>query len=39
MPEVYCTGLFSAEVTANTLLEKAGKTLGRKSIIYYCLVN
>ncbi len=39
VPEVYCTGLFSAEATANTLLEKAGKTLGGKSIIYYCFVN
>ena len=38
-PEVYCTGLFSADATANTLLEKAGKSLGGKSIIYYCFVN
>lgn len=39
VPDVYYIGLFGAEATANTLLEKAGKSLGGKSTIYYCFVN
>lgn len=38
-PDVYCIGLFGPEATANTLLTKAGKTLGGKAIIYYCFMN
>ncbi len=38
-PDVYCVGLFDPISTANTLLEKAGKTLGGKRTIYYCFVN
>ena len=39
LPDVYCIGLFGPEATANTLLEKAGKSLGGKSTIYYCFLN
>lgn len=39
VPDVYYVGLFTPEATANTLLEKAGKSLGGKSIIYYCFLN
>lgn len=38
-PDVYYVGLFTPEATANTLLEKAGKSLGCKSTIYYCFMN
>ena len=38
-PDVYYIGLFSPEATANTLLEKAGKSLGGKSAVYYCYMN
>ena len=38
-PDVFYIGLFSPEATANTLLEKAGKSLGGKSIVYYCFMN
>lgn len=37
--DVYYIGLFSPESTANTLLEKAGKSLGGKSTVYYCFAN
>lgn len=39
VPDVYYIGLFSPEATANTLLEKAGKSLGGKSAVYYCYMN
>lgn len=39
VPDVYYIGLFGPEQTANTLLEKAGKSLGGKSTIYYCFMN
>lgn len=38
-PDIYCIGLFGPEATANTLLEKAGKSLGGKTTIYYCFMN
>ena len=38
-PDVFYIGLFSPEATANTLLTKAGKTLGGKSTVYYCFMN
>lgn len=38
-PDVYYVGLFTPEATANTLLTKAGKSLGGKSYIYYCFMN
>lgn len=39
LPDVYYIGLFGPEATANTLLEKAGKSLGGKSTVYYCFMN
>lgn len=39
VPDVYYIGLFTPEATANTLLEKAGKSLGGKSTVYYCFAN
>lgn len=38
-PQVYFIGLFGALSTANTLLDKAGKSIGGNSIIYYCFMN
>lgn len=38
-PDIYYVGLFDPVSTANSLLEKAGKTLGGKSDIYYCFAN
>lgn len=38
-PEVYFIGLFGALSTANTLLDKAGKSIGGKSILFYCFMN
>ena len=38
-PDVYCVGLFDPISTANTLLEKAGKSIGCKNSIYYCFMN
>lgn len=38
-PDIYYIGLFTPEATANTLLTKAGKTLGGKATIYYCFMN
>jgi len=38
-PDVYLIGLFDPISTANTLLSKAGKSLGGKHQIYYCFMN
>ena len=38
-PDVYYIGLFSPDNTANLMLEKAGKSLGGKSTVYYCFAN
>lgn len=38
-PDIFCIGLFGPSSTANTLLTKAGKTLGGKATIYYCFMN
>lgn len=38
-PDAYFIGLFDPTATANTMLEKAGKSLGDKSFIYYCFTN